>query len=83
MLISIISTLLAAATVTVYNPRVPVIVDREFNVISEIVIPSESAREASGEVVVSLEGMFLLHLNLTRRLFLRQTVPIFRRSKKK
>ena len=57
MLISIISTLLAAATVTVYNPRVPVIVDREFNVVSEIVIPSESAAQVTGEVEVSLEGI--------------------------
>ena len=57
MLTSFLSTLLAAATVTVYNPRVPVIVDREFNVISEIVIPSENARQASGEVEVSLDGI--------------------------
>ncbi|MBO6248140.1 MAG: hypothetical protein J6N54_04955, partial [Bacteroidales bacterium] len=57
MLFSFLSTLLAAATVTVYNPRIPVIVDREFNVISEIVIPSESARQTTGEVEVSLEGI--------------------------
>ena len=54
MLSYILSTLLAAVTVGVYNPRVPVIVDREYNVVSEIVIPSESARQASGEVEIAL-----------------------------
>ena len=81
MLISIISTLLAAATVTVYNPRVPVIVDREFNVISEIVIPSESAREASGEVVVSLEGIPIKAVKDVRLVYTGTISPVMSRTK--
>ena len=81
MLISIISTLLAAATVTVYNPRVPVIVDREFNVVSEIVIPSESARDASGEVVVSLDGIPLKAIKDVRLVYIGTISPVMSRTK--
>ncbi len=54
---SLLSTLLASSLVSVYNPRIPVVLDRDHNIVSEIVIPSESARQASGEVEVSIEGI--------------------------
>ena len=81
MLISIISTLLAAATVTVYNPRVPVIVDREFNVVSEIVIPSESAAQVTGEVEVSLEGIPLKAIKDVRLVYIGTISPVMSRTK--
>jgi sialidase-1 len=54
---SLLSTLLVSSLVSVYNPRIPVVLDRDHNIVSEIVIPSESARQASGEVEVSIEGI--------------------------
>ncbi len=57
MLMSFIATLLAAVAVEVYNPRIPLIVDREFNVVSEIVVPSDGPRQVSGEVEISLDGI--------------------------
>ena len=81
MLVSIISTLLAAATVTVYNPRVPVIVDREYNVVSEIVIPSENAHHASGEVEVSLEGIPLKAIKDVRLVYIGTISPVMSRTK--
>ena len=57
MLMSIFSTVLAVVSASVYNPRIPVLVDREYNVVSEIVIPSPDARIVSGEVEISLEGI--------------------------
>ena len=81
MLFSFLSTLLAAATVTVYNPRIPVIVDREFNVISEIVIPSESARQTTGEVEVSLEGIPLKAVRDIRLVYTGTISPIMSRTK--
>ena len=81
MLTSIISTLLAAATVTVYNPRVPVIVDREYNVVSEIVIPSENARQVSGEVEVSLDGIPLKAIRDVRLVYIGTISPVMSRTK--
>ena len=81
MLVSIISTLLAAASVTVYNPRVPVIVDREYNVVSEIVIPSESARQASGEVEIALEGIPLKAIKDIRLVYIGTISPVMSRTK--
>ena len=81
MLTSFLSTLLAAATVTVYNPRVPVIVDREFNVISEIVIPSDNARQASGEVEVSLDGIPLNAIRDIRLVYTGTVSPIMSRTR--
>ena len=78
---SILSTLLAAVTAGVYNPRVPVIVDREYNVVSEIVIPSENARQASGEVEVSLEGIPLKAIKDIRLVYIGTISPIMSRTK--
>ena len=81
MLSYILSTLLAAVTVGVYNPRVPVIVDREYNVVSEIVIPSESARQASGEVEIALEGIPLKAIKDIRLVYIGTISPVMSRTK--
>ncbi|MBR1928033.1 MAG: exo-alpha-sialidase [Bacteroidales bacterium] len=81
MLAFIISTLLAAASATVYTPRVPVIVDREFNVVSEIVIPRESAGRVSGEVEVSLDGIPLKAVKDIRLVYLGTISPVMSRTK--
>ena len=57
MFLTLITTILASASVSVYNPRIPVILDREYNVVSEIVIPGTGSGTTSGEVEVSLEGI--------------------------
>ena len=81
MLSYILSTLLAAVTVGVYNPRVPVIVDREYNVVSEIVIPSESARQASGEVEIALEGIPINAIKDIRLVYIGTISPVMSRTK--
>ena len=54
---SLLSALLVSSLVSVYNPRIPVVLDRDYNIVSEIVIPSGSASQASGEVEVSIDGI--------------------------
>ena len=78
---SFLTTVLAAASVTVYNPRIPVIVDREYNVVSEIVIPSESAKQVSGEVEVSLDGIPLKAVKDIRLVYIGTISPIMSRTK--
>ena len=48
MLISLLTTLLLGAFAEVHNPRIPVIVDRPYNIISEIRIPLSQAAEVDG-----------------------------------
>ena len=81
MLTCLISTLLAAASVTVYNPRVPVIVDREYNVISEIVIPGGGPRQVSGEVEVALDGLPLKAVKDIRLVYTGTISPVMSRTK--
>ena len=81
MLISILSTLMAAVTASVYNPRIPVIVDRDYNVISEIVIPSGSAQVVSGEVEVSLSGIPLKAVKDVKLVYIGTISPIMSRTK--
>ena len=57
MLLTLLTTLLAGFSAEVHNPQIPVIVDRDFNVISEIVIPSETAAAVRGTVTVELSGI--------------------------
>lgn len=79
-MISILTAVLATI-VSVHNPRIPVILDREYNVVSEIVIPSESARDASGEVVVSLDGIPLKAVRDVRLVYTGTVSPLLSRSK--
>ena len=78
---NILSTLLATVAVNVFNPRIPVIVDREYNVVSEIVIPSESARQAYGEVEVALDGIPLNAVKDVRLVYIGTISPIMSRTK--
>ena len=57
MLVTFLSALIATLAVDIYNPRIPVVLDREYNVVSEIVIPCEAAGRVSGEVEISLDGL--------------------------
>ena len=81
MLLSFLASVMAAAAVEVYNPRIPVIVDREYNVVSEIVIPSESAKQVSGEVEVSLDGIPLKAVKDIRLVYIGTISPIMSRTK--
>ena len=76
-----LATLLAAVAVQVYNPRIPVIVDREYNVVSEIVIPCEDGRQVSGEVEVSLDGIPLKAVKDIRLVYIGTISPIMSRTK--
>lgn len=81
MLMSIFSAVLAVVSASVYNPRIPVIVDREYNVVSEIVIPSPDARIVSGEVEISLEGIPLKAVKDVRLVYIGTISPIMSRTK--
>ena len=81
MLLSFLTTLLAVASIDVYNPRIPVILDREYNVVSEIVITSEQAGQVSGEVEVSLEGIPLKAVKDIRLVYMGTISPIMSRTK--
>ena len=72
--------MLAAASVTVYNPRIPVILDREYNVVSEIVIPAGAPGHATGEVEVSLEGIPLKAVRDIRLVYIGTISPIMSRT---
>ena len=76
-----LATLLAAVAVQVYNPRIPVIVDREYNVVSEIVIPCEDGRQVSGAVEVSLDGIPLKAVKDIRLVYIGTISPIMSRTK--
>lgn len=78
---SFIATLLAAVAVEVYNPRIPLIVDREFNVVSEIVVPSDGPRQVSGEVEISLDGIPLKAVKDVRLVYMGTISPIMSRTK--
>ena len=54
---SLLTTLLISSIVSVQNPRVPVILDRDYNVVSEVVVTAEDYGMVSGEISVSLEGV--------------------------
>ena len=81
MLMSILSTFLAAVTVDVYNPRIPVIVDREYNVVSEIVINRDAPSVVSGEVEVNLEGIPLKAVKDIRLVYIGTISPVMSRTK--
>ena len=81
MLLSFLATLLTVASVDVYNPRIPVILDREYNVVSEIVIPRTEAGQASGEVEVSLEGIPLKAVKDIRLVYIGTISPLMSRTK--
>ncbi len=57
MLISLLATLLLGTFAEVHNPRIPVIVDRPYNIISEIRIPLSQAAEVDGTLELSLDGI--------------------------
>ena len=81
MLLSFLATLLTAAAVDVYNPRIPLILDREYNVVSEIVVPRETAGTVSGEVEVSLDGIPLKAVKDVRLVYLGTISPMMSRTK--
>ena len=81
MILSFLCTALAAGAVSVYNPRVPVIVDRDYNVISEIVIPSEGEPKVSGEVEVSLDGIPLKAIKDIKLVYIGTISPVMSRTK--
>ena len=76
-----LATLLAAVAVQVYNPRIPVIVDRDYNVISEIVINRDAPGMVSGEVEVSLDGIPLKAVKDIRLVYIGTISPIMSRTK--
>ncbi len=80
-MISILSTLLISTMVSVHNPTIPVILDREHNIVSEIVIPRESSGDVSGEVTVSLEGIPLRAVKDVRLVYTGTVSPLLSRSK--
>ncbi|MBQ6184813.1 MAG: exo-alpha-sialidase [Bacteroidales bacterium] len=81
MLLSFLTSFLAAAAVEVYNPRIPLILDREYNVVSEIVIPRDNSGQVSGEVEVSLEGIPLKAIKDIRLVYIGTISPIVSRTK--
>ncbi|MBQ8061244.1 MAG: exo-alpha-sialidase [Bacteroidales bacterium] len=81
MLLSFLTSLLAAAAVEVYNPRIPLILDREYNVVSEIVITREATGQVSGEVEVSLDGIPLKAVKDIRLVYIGTISPIVSRTK--
>ena len=81
MLMSFLTTLLAAAAVQVYNPQIPLIVDRDYNVVSEIVIPRDAAGNVSGEIEVSLDGIPLKAIRDVRLIYIGTISPIMSRTK--
>ena len=81
MFLSFLASLLAAAAVEVYNPRIPLILDRDYNVVSEIVIPRDAPGQVSGEVEVSLEGIPLKAVKDIRLVYIGTVSPIVSRTK--
>ena len=81
MFLTLITTILASASVSVYNPRIPVILDREYNVVSEIVIPGTGSGTTSGEVEVSLEGIPLKAVKDVKLVYIGTISPILSRTK--
>ena len=57
MLISLLASLLVGTFAEVHNPRIPVIVDRPYNILSEIRITLPQATEVDGVLEVNLEGL--------------------------
>ena len=81
MLATILTTVLATLAVDVFNPRIPVVLDREYNVVSEIVIPREASGRVSGEVQVSLEGIPLKAVRDLRLVYTGTVSPILSRTR--
>lgn len=80
MIATFLSTLLAALAVQVHNPRIPVVLDREYNVVSEIVIPREAPGKVSGSVEVSLEGVPLKAVRDVRLVYTGTVSPVHSRT---
>ena len=81
MIATLFSTLLTALAVEVYNPRIPVVLDREYNVVSEIIIPREASGKASGTVEVFLDGIPLKAVRDVRLVYTGTVSPIASRTK--
>lgn len=62
-MLSILTTLLAAAAIDVYNPVYPLVVDQDRNVLTEITVPADAPSVLNGEVTVSLSGVPLKAIN--------------------
>ncbi len=57
MIAALLSLILSGLVAEVHNPRIPVIVDRPYNVVSEILIKAPEAAEVEGTVEVELAGL--------------------------
>ncbi len=79
-MIALLTTLLMSSAVSVYNPRIPVILDRDYNIVSEIVVQSEAAGKVCGEVEVALEGIPLKAVKNVSLVYTGTISPLYRRS---
>ncbi len=79
-MIPLLTTLLISSAVSVYNPRIPVILDRDYNIVSEIVVQNGEAGQVSGEVEVVLEGIPLKAINNVSLVYTGTISPLYRRS---
>ena len=79
-MLSLLTTLLISSAVSVYNPRIPVIVDRDYNIVSEIVVTNDAAGEVTGEVEISLEGIPLKAVKNVSLMYTGTVSPLYRRS---
>ena len=57
MLTTILAALLLNSSIEVHNPRIPLILDQEYNVVSEIMIPCKETGQVKGEVEVTFDGI--------------------------
>jgi hypothetical protein len=77
MLISLLTTLLLGAFAEVHNPRIPVIVDRPYNIISEIRIPLSQAAEVDGVLELSLDGIPRKAVRSVRLMYTGTAKPLY------
>lgn len=57
MLASLVLSVITGVSALVHNPRTPVIVDRPYNIVSEVNIPLKEAVEADGVIELALEDI--------------------------
>ena len=77
MLISLLTTLLLGTFAEVHNPRIPVIVDRPYNIISEIRIPLSQAAEVDGVLELSLDGIPRKAVRSVRLMYTGTAKPLY------
>lgn len=81
MFLTLLSSLLLGTPADVIYPRTPVIADRPYNVVAEIVVPSEAAVPVKGTVEITLDGIPVRAVRSARLMGTGTVSPVYSRTK--